>query len=220
MKCSFLAIAGWLLFAGACKKDDNNFNARISFLNGAVGAGTFTVKFNEDIAIAAIPFDSLKKYSTVPSGTFNIGFYQGTATSANYSFITNIESGRDYTCFPFDSVGKNRLFFQKDALPESVTEGKCAIRFFSLIPNTTNLFLQNDTGKLFITGKSFANYPNSFEEADTTSLRIKMNMTGIIPALDSLYKPLVSGKIYTIFLTGSLAGTGVQKPELVFWEHN
>ena len=220
LKMSVCFFAVLLLFVTACQKADNNFNARISFLNGSVGAGSFTIKFNEDILIAAIPFDSLKKHSVVPSGTFKIGFYRGTNPAADFSFTTNIESGNDYTCFTFDSVDRYKVFFQKDILPGKVTDGKCAVRFFSLIPNSENLSLQNDTGRVFLSGKSFASFANTFEETDTTSRQIKIKTTGATAALDSLFKPLVAGKIYTLFLTGSINGTGVQKPKMIFLEHN
>ncbi|MEO7309187.1 MAG: DUF4397 domain-containing protein [Chitinophagaceae bacterium] len=220
MKCSVLLMAVLLLCSTSCKKADNNFNARISFLNGAIGAADFTIKFNDDIAIGKIPFDTLKLYSSVPSGTFKIGFYQGVALSPDFSFTTNIESGVDYTCFTFDSVRKYTVFFQKDALPAKVSAGRCAIRFFSLIPNTTGLRLVNDTGKTILSGKTFASYPNTFEEVDTTSRLIKMFRDTTVVAVDSIFKPLVSGKIYTVFLTGSIGGIGTEKPKLIFWNHN
>jgi len=209
-----------LLVISGCKKADNNFHARISFLNGAIGAEPFTFKFNDDVAISKDSFGVLKSFTTVPSGTFKIGFFRGTTATADFSFTTNIESARDYTCFPFDSVGKYTVFFQKDVLPETVTENKCALRFFSLIPKSTGLSLQNDTGKVFMSGKSFATFSNSFDEMDTTSRMIKLKMSGTVAALDSISKPLVAGKIYTLFLTGSIGGTGVQKPKLIFLEHN
>ena len=220
MKYSFLATLLLMLLANACKKADNNFNARISFLNGGIGAEPITIKLNDNIVISKDSFGVLKKLTTVPSGTFKVGFFSGANTLASFAINTNLESGRDYTLFLYDSVSMGKIFLQKDVLPEKVTEGKCAIRFFSLIPNTVNLLLQNDTAKRFITGKSFGTYSNAFEEADTTSRQIQIKEFGAVAAIDSFIKPLVAGKIYTIFLTGSIGGTGTQKPKMFFWDHN
>ncbi len=217
----FLAIATFLLFQiTACKKPDSSFNGRITFLNGIINSEPITIKLNETVLIEKDSFGVLKANAVAPSGTFKVGFFIGTSTSPNFSITTNIESGRNYTWFGYDSAHQGKVFLNKDFLPANVTEGKCAIRFFSLIPNSNGLFLQNDTGKTFLSGKSFDNYPNTFEEADTTSLLLKMRMNGTVAALDSLKKPLTGGKIYTIFLTGSLGGTGVQKPKMIFLEHN
>jgi hypothetical protein len=217
----YLAIPSFLLFTiTACKKTDSNFNGRISFLNGIIDSEPITVKLNDNELISKDSFGVLKPNIIAPSGTFKVGFYIGTSTTPSYSITTNIESGRDYTWFVYDSAQQGKVFLNKDFLPEKVTEGKCAIRFFSLIPNSNSLFLQNDTGKTFLSNKTFASYPNTFEEADTTSLLLKMKMSGTVAALDSLKKPLTDGKIYTIFLTGSIGGTGVQKPKMIFLEHN
>ncbi len=209
-----------LLVLASCKKADSNFNGRITFLNGIIGAEPISIKLNETELISRDSFGVLKPNKSATSGTYKVGFYIGTSTVPSFSITTNIESGRDYTWFGYDSLNKGKVFLNKDFLPEKVTEGKCAIRFFSLIPNSNGLFLQNDTGKTLLSNKAFASYPNSFEETDTTSLFLKMKMSGTVAALDSLKKPLAAGKIYTIFLTGSIGGTGVQKPKLIFLEHN
>ena len=210
----------FLLQMFACKKTDSNFSGRITFLNGIIDSEPITIKMNDNIIIDKDSFGVLKNNIAAPSGTFKIGFYIGTSIIPNFSITTNIESGRGYTWFVYDSANPGQVFLNKDFLPAKVTEGKCAIRFFSLIPNSNGLFLQNDTGKTFLSNKTFDNYPNTFEEADTTSLLLKMKMSGTVAALDSLKKPLADGKIYTIFLTGSLGGTGLQKPKMIFLEHN
>ena len=207
---------------GACKKKDSNFSSRITFLNASIAAAppTLSVNLNTDTAITNLAFPNIGYYRTVPSGTFDVHFLLGSTPAT--SFRTNFESNRDYLCFYYDSATKGKLFFQKESVPDKTTDGRCAIRFFSLIPNTSNLALENDTNKIFLAGQTFNSFSNSFTEIDTTSRAIKVVMIGTTTTLlDSVpNRPLVSGKVYTVFFTGSISGTGNQKPKMIFWQHN
>jgi|GEM_PF-2941164 len=206
----------------ACKKKDSNFTSRITFLNAFIDAAppTYSLKLNMDTVITKVSFPTITYNRTVPSGTFDVNLEVGTLSPT--SFRTNFESNRDYLCFTYDSLSRPKLFFQKEAVPDKITDGRCAIRFFSLIPSTGNLALENDTNKIFLAGQTFNSFSNTFTEIDTTSRPLKIVMIGATSMLlDSVpNRPLVSGKVYTVFFTGSINGTGNQKPKMIFWQHN
>ena len=213
-----------IIFISACKKKDSNFSSRITFLNASIAPAppTFSMNLNTDTVVTNLTFPNITYKRTVPSGTFDVHILL--ANTVATSFRTNFESNRDYLCFYYDSAYTNnhKIFFQKENVPEKTTDGRCAIRFFSLIPGTSNLALENDTNKIFLAGQTFNSFSNTFSEIDTTSRPIKVVMMGTTNTLlDSVpNRPLVSGKVYTVFFTGSINGTGNQKPKMIFWEHN
>jgi hypothetical protein len=209
-----------IMILNSCKKSESNFNASISFLNGSVGAAPITLKLNNVEAIANDSFGVLQANKIVSSGTIKFSFFEAGFVQPISTFTTNLEANAQYTGFIFDSTKKKDLFFVKDMLPTKITEGKAAIRFFSLMPNTQNLRLVNDTGKLLLSGIKFKGYSNQFEEIDTTNLPLKILDASNATLINKAPETISQGKIMTLYLIGSINGIGAQKPRLIVQKHN
>ena len=213
--CFFILL---LLFA-SCKKTEN-FTCKISFFNGVIGGRPVTMKA-DNISIAdSIGYNGLKADAVVPSGTYNISLASNGVS--NNLLLTNLESNEMYTAVVYDSAQRATFFMRKDFIPATPGFGRCAVRIYTLIPDAANIYLANDTLRPVITGKRFADFAGStgspaFQEIDTIS-KPKMYRDSnlvIVPV-----PPFRSGKIYTIFLAGTIKDSARLRATCTVQVHN
>lgn len=206
-----------LLFA-ACNKEEN-FTCKINFFNGVIGGQPATLKAGNYSIADNIAYDSLKANTIVPSGTFNISLAYG-GSQPQQLLLTNLGSNEMYTAVVYDSSQRPGFFMRKDVFPVAPGFGRCAVRIYTLIPDAVNLYLANDTSKPVITGKKFNDFAAGstsplFQEIDTIS---KPKVYRDSNLLVVRVPPLRSGKIYTLFLTGTIKDT--LKTKCVVQVHN
>ena len=192
-----------VFFFTGCTKEEN-FNSKITFFNGVIGGSPFTLKA-DNISIAdTVGYEGLKADGVVPSGTYNISVTSG-GISKNL-LLTNLGANEMYTAVVYDSSQRAVFFMRKDAMPQKPGFGRCAIRIYTLIPGATNLYLANDTLRPVITGKGFADFTSgagspAFEEIDTISTPKMYRDSNLVVTPVPAFR---SGKIYTLFLTGTI----------------
>ena len=213
-------------------------------MNAAIGMPAITLNLNGDTTIANIAFGSVRYDVSNPSGTYALTFTANGSSAPLYSVNTGFSSGGSYTAIVYDSASPTlttnsaKLYFQRDIFPSTITDGKCSIRFFDLLPDTGlttgHIFLKIDTGTTVVYGKyyfgnrSFGDFGSSnlFAEADTTTAWLKVvrdtaaTTTTIPVTLDSTKIGLKNGKIYSVFLIGAFTETGTKKPHLIVHQHN
>jgi hypothetical protein len=237
-----------LMFASvvlwACKKGSESFYSTTTLMNAAIDMPAITLNLNSDTIISNVGFGSVRYNVSNPSGTYALTFTATGSTNALYSVNTGFSSGSSYTAIVYDSASPTlaanapHLYFQKDVFPPTITNGKCSIRFFDLVPDTSasvgHIFVKIDTGTAVVYGKyyfgsrrcgDFGSY-NPFAEADTTTAWLKVVRDTAATAmttpvtLDSIKVGLGNGNIYSLFLVGAYKGTGAKKPHLIIHQHN
>lgn len=233
---------GFILWA--CKKGSDNFNSSTTLLNASIGMPPISIFLNGVAAISKDSFGVLKTNASIAASTYNVAFVttlpSGTIDTL-YQTVTSFPSGNTYTAIIYDSLAgttKPILYYNSDNFPSTVTDGKCSIRFFNLIPNSSYVYLVNDTGtntagKVFLSRRTFGDFGsnNGFLEYDTTSSKLRiLNDTAVNTSIvrfdstsvrvDSFSTGFQNGKIYSLYLTGTINGTGILKPKLIVVKHN
>lgn len=215
-----LILIAVLIFC-SCKKEEN-FTCRINFFNGVISSTplAFTLKADSILIADKIGFDSLKLNNNVPSGTFNVSLSSGTVP---LSFTTNLQANESYTAVVYDSSIRSKFFIRKDIMPTTPAYGRCAIRFYTLIPGASGLYLGNDTARPYISGKNFEDFATGgtspvFQEIDTIAKPYIFRGDSI--TVLRIARPLLSGKIYSFYLTGSIKDSARLPPKCIIQLHN
>ena len=213
----FVALFGVL----SCKKEEN-FTSRINFFNAVINAPSpLSLRIDSLLLMQNVGYDSLKANIITPSGTFAVNL-TGNGQSL-LKFTTNLQSNESYTAVVYDSAQKFRFFMRKDVFPTTPGFGRCAVRIYTLIPDALNLFLAKDTSKLIITGKSFNDFGNAttspvFQEIDTINTpKIFRSDSVLVASVPAAFR---SGKIYSVYITGSIKDSARLHPKCIVQLHN
>jgi len=117
-----------------------------------------------------------------------------------------LDSGKSYSLFVAGETA-DKVFKINDTSFDPV-DGKAMVRFINTLPGTTNLDVT--IGSLSFTNTAFAG-PSSFTNINSGTNNLKISQAGsAIPVIDQTIT-LTAGTFYTIFTTGTLAGTGQDK---------
>ncbi len=204
----------------SCKKEEN-FTCKITFFNGVIGSSPITLKADNFSIADNLRYDSLKRDVAIPSGTYNIS--QTTSGQSQNLLLTNLGSNETYTAVAYDSSKRATFFMRKDVFPSTPGFGRCAVRIYTLIPDASNLFLAKDTSKPIITGKSFNDFVNgtngpAFQEIDAIdTLKIFRSDSVRIALVPTEFR---SGKIYSLYITGSIKDSARLHPKCIVQVHN
>lgn len=238
----FILMISFVLWA--CKKGSDNFNSSTTLFNAAIGMPPISIFLNGTAAISNDTFGVFKTNARITASTYNVAFVTTLASGVVdtiYRTVTSFPSGITFSAIVYDSLGGTTapiLYYNPDNFPATVADGKCSIRFFNLIPNSSYIYLVNDTGtntagKVFLSRRTFGDFGsnNAFAEYDTTSSKLRiLNDTAVSTStvrfdstsvrLDSFSTGFKNGKIYSLYLTGTYRGTGILKPKLIVVQNN
>jgi hypothetical protein len=217
-----------LLLVFACKKDNANFNARVTFLNASPDAPGFDIMMSGEQLSPTLAYGLPDEYVSVPALTDSIKWRLKGRSRYDTAFIGDIPNGTDFTMLFFDSASNYKTYFFKDRWQQPPSTDKAYLRFFPLVVGGDSLAVTafiNDTTIRNMSGRRvFADFTtvstgNSFTPFDT--LNTKFWLYNKKSALDSISNlRLQAGKSYTIYLLGVLGETtAARKPRILVYEH-
>ncbi len=195
----------------ACHKSNGPLNsANVMFVNGCMNTSSVSVKANSVNVegASAIPFSASSGYVYVNAGTaVNLTFFRDNTGTPLANRAENISAPNHYTAFAGGDVSDPKYVFTTDDLTLPAT-GKAKLRFINLSPDNINeTATVNDS--IVAQGVSLNNV-SGFCQLRAGKYTIgafdPTNSTLLINATDSL--TFKAGKIYTVMLTGSAAGSG------------
>jgi len=117
-----------------------------------------------------------------------------------------LDSGKTYSLFVAGDT-PDKLFAINDIQPITAA-GQAAIRFVNTLPGTTNLDVT--IGNLVLTNTAFKS-ASGFTNISSGANTFKIYQSGSATPIIDQTITLTAGTIYTIFTTGTLAGTGTDK---------
>ena len=153
---------------------------------------------------------SVSGYLPVAYGTQKYQLKIAGETNPNYLFDAvelTLDTLKTYSLFAVGETS-DKLFLKEDVISSAIPQTQAAIRFVNTLPGTTNLDVKiealNYTNVSFTTATDFT----GIAPGPTT---IKVYQAGLSTPDISETFTLVAGTIYTVFTTGTLAGTGTDK---------
>lgn len=117
-----------------------------------------------------------------------------------------LDSGKSYSLFVAGDT-PDKLFTINDIQP-TIATGQAAIRFVNTLPGTTNLDVT--IGSLVLTNTAFKS-ASGFTNITSGATNLKIYQSGSATPIIDQTITLAANTIYTIFTTGTLAGTGTDK---------
>ena len=225
--CSCTAM---LLMVNACKKTDPNAavpQTKLIVFNASPDAKSFDVILNGFTTLSNVSYPERTQYLRIAPGTYHLTVPFTNNTDIKLTDATiDFRSGVNYSLLAVDSASKIKLTLITDNLKASDTAA--SVRFFQLSPNAPYVSLSlNDS---VYTGFSFRKFNDEATIISNANFRPQTSGTYTIKAittdssktvLDSLPNiPLLTRKIYTIYLKGFAGGTGSQKLKLDTIQHN
>lgn len=117
-----------------------------------------------------------------------------------------LDSGKSYSLFVAGDT-PDKLFTINDVQP-TIATGQAAIRFVNTLPGTTNLDVT--IGTMSYPNMAFKSF-TSFSGVNSGAISLKIYQSGSATPIIDQTITLTASSIYTIFTTGTLAGTGTDK---------
>ncbi len=204
------------LSLSSCKKDEESSPTPApTFANVLVthaspdAPGVDLLVDNVKLNSAAINFPSSTPYIPVASGNRNFKInVSGTSTSVIDATLP-LAANKNYSIFAIDSVSSISALVIEDNLATPAS-GKAHIRFIHLSPNAPAVDVALDGGAVVFGDYAFGEFSEFTPlDAGTYDLEVRVAGTSTV-ALDLNPITLAAGKIYTVYASGFLGGTGVQ----------
>jgi hypothetical protein len=117
-----------------------------------------------------------------------------------------LDSGKTYSLFVAGDT-PDKLFVINDVVPAAAAN-QATIRFVNTLPGTTNLDVT--IGSQVLTNTAFKS-ASAFTNVTSGANTLKINQSGSSTPFIDQTLTLTEGTIYTVFITGTLAGTGTDK---------
>ena len=210
---SYLSKPILLLFAisvlglSSCKKDDPGVvatgEAKVKVVNASLAEPHQDVYLdNAKLTTVALAFGETSDYIKIPSGSRSVSYMgeDNMSTDASLNFTPAIT----YTTFLVtNKKGEKEIVSYEDNL--SNTEmNKSKIKLINLSPNfATGINVSVQAGVQFVNGLAFKEASNYFTVDAGTNLKYTVVGSGNVKTIDN--SSLVSGKIYTIWFSGTTA---------------
>lgn len=220
LPAALIAIASFC----ACKKKETvpENSAPVMFVNGCAGTlPAIDAKVDEVNVSGALnmPYTNGSGYKNVKAGAaVKISYYITNAGTPVVNGTYNITTGKYYSAFAAGLITSPSLVVTQDDMT-APTASSAKIRFINLSPDIMNVTanVSNniiDTAVIYKEVTGFLNVTAGtydLKAGDPTNINT-------VKALDA--KTLAAGKIYTLMLSGTQAGTGESALRLTLISHN
>jgi hypothetical protein len=207
-----LAVA--VTFAPGCSDDDNGpvapaSTSKLMVVHASPDAPNVDVLVDNAIVATDVPFGVNSAYLAPNSGTRNIKIrVTGTTTTVIDANLT-LAANQAYSAFAVDSVSKISALVLTDNLAMPAT-GKAHVRFVHLSPNAPAVDVAVTGGPVLFANKAFKEYTD-FTPVDAGTYNLEVRLAGestVVLPLPNI--TLNAGKIYTVWASGFVGGTGDQ----------
>jgi|GEM_PF-3648095 hypothetical protein len=219
----WVAIGGFAIFFATCKKENATYQSTFTVFNAVPGNTAFELLVNGAKLPEVYRYGAPATEQLMPSFTGSFGWSKAGISVADSTYKTDFSNESSYTLVFYDSLAKYKTYLVRDIFFDEASKNKCGIRLFAATINATNLTITNDTGRVLLGNRKFANFSgqieNAFSEIDTSSstvLRLYHNSS----LLDSVSGvKLEPGRSYSCFTSGILNGNGAFRPRLFLQLH-
>lgn len=148
-------------------------------------------------------------YFSVTAGTQQYQVKKAGPNNPDYlisDLALQLDSGKTYSLFVAGDT-PDKLFEIED-VPPTIATGQAAIRFVNTLPGTTNLDVT--IGSLNFSNTTFE-FASDFTGVNSGANSLKIYQAGSTTPIIDQTITLTAGTIYTVFITGTLTGTGTDK---------
>lgn len=217
-----IAIIALISFT-ACKKQNDNYNAHISYTNLSTQITGFNIAFENN---SINPDNSFANWQAFNLPTYYDSLkwsYTNNLSHPDSAYLVSLNSNSNYTYILYDSLDKAKVFFQRNLEPASYDKSRTYYRFFNAMHNADSLYLSiyvNDTLNRSLTAAtSFGNFQTNSTYTAYDTITTKLWLKNRAVALDSITDfKLVRGQYITVIAAGILNNTGIYKPKLQITE--
>jgi len=227
MKNTLVAALSVALISGmyGCKKNnpEPSNSANVMFVNGCAGTlpGIDTKLDNINVSGAAnIAFGNNSGYKNVKAGTaINIAYYLTNVGTPVTSSTVNINKDMHYSAFSGGIITSPTFVFVQDDMT-APANNTAKIRFVNLSPDAMSVTanVQNNVIDSNVTSLEVSPYLSVTAGAYELKAGDPSNINTVVTIGGS--QTLGAGKIYTLMLTGTVAGTGVSALKLTLINNN
>ncbi|HNP24501.1 MAG TPA: DUF4397 domain-containing protein [Panacibacter sp.] len=196
------------------------------FVHASADAPNFDVFASGSVVAYNFPYKADTGYFIVNPQTFEFKVAPTGTTNYVLTNIVPLSADTYYSLFLVDSLKKIKLVSVRDRIIVPGSDS-AAVRFLQFSPNTPYLTaqLQNSTDTLKFTGRTFNDQVSdttrsTFKplKAGTYSLALYLMGSGT-PFISFQNISLVSGKDYSVYLSGFYEGTGAQALDKSIIQH-
>lgn len=199
----------------SCGSDNDNDpmaptpRARIMAVHASPDAPAVDLLVDGAVAGSGLAFPNNTGYLDVAAGTRNVKANVAGTTTTVIDADVPVTGGASYTVFASDVVASLSPVVLTDDLIAPAS-GKAHVRFVHLSPDAPAVDVAVQGGPVLFANKAFKQHtPFSPVDAGTYDLEVRVaGTTTVALPLDGVV--LQSGKIYTVFAKGLLAGSGAQ----------
>jgi len=206
-------VAATLMFS-SCSKDDNELiihgEAKVMIVNAASGsvAQDFYLD-NTKVNSEAVAYSQSSSYISTGAGYGRKAEFKNTgSTNANFNGYVDLNPNENYTFFytgKADGSGNSSAVFKDDKTAPSGNKAK--LRFVNFAEGLASANLLVKGGLVFATNIAFGT-SSGFSEVDPGTFALQTVLTtNASTSADLGSFTLQAGKIYTIYTSGSLAGS-------------
>jgi len=219
---SLLSFAAVIAFTGCSKNNDTPSNAAsVAFVNGCAGATGVDAKVNNAVVSGAanIALWGNSGYKSVASGAgVDIAYFLTNVGTPVSSQSVSLTAGLHYTAFASGLLTAPSFLLVTDDLAAPASN-KAKVRFVNLSPDAMSVTATAQTTE-FASGITSLRV-SSFYAITAGAYEIKAgDPSKIATIVTSGTQQLSAGKIYTVMLTGTLAGTGQSALKLTLLNNN
>jgi len=212
---SALAIAFGLTAFTGCSDDESSMTTpttqegRVLAVHASPDAPGVDLLVDNAVVGTNLMFPNNTGYLSVPAGSRNLKVnVTGTSTTVIDATPT-ISAGTSYSVFAVDSVSNLSPLVLTDNLTAPAS-GKSHVRFVHLSPNAPAVDIAVTGGGVVFANKAFKEYAD-FTPLDAGTYNLEVRVAGtstVVLPLPGI--TLTAGKIYTVFASGFVGGTGTQ----------
>lgn len=202
------------MFISSCAKDDTeltiNGTVKVKIVNAASGSAAQDFYLdNTKINSEAVAYSESTSYISANAGNRKGEFRNSGSTSANFTGNVDLVPNEHYTFFytgKADGSGNSSAVFKDEQTSPSANKAK--LRFVNLAEGFASANLLVTGGVTLASNIAFGTASN-FSEVDPGILTLQTTLAAGATGSTNLGAfTLVAGKIYTIYTSGSLTGSG------------
>lgn len=213
-----------MLLAPGCRKKDNtpDTSARVMFVNGCAGTTPgIDSKVGDNYVSGAqnVAFTTSSGYKGVKSGNdINVSFFTTNTGTPVVNKTLNLSAGGYYTIFCGGLITAPTFVYTTDDMtPPGNTSAK--VRFVNLSNDLMSATVTAGTLQIGagVTGGNITGFATVNAGVNEVKAGDPTNIASVVSTGSVTF---AAGKIYTVMLTGSIAGTGLSALKLSVINHN